>query len=207
MTAPPPSAAPHEPRTGPAPASSRADRPAAGPRGRERVLDATLALLAEAGYGRVTVEGVAAASRVHKSTLYRWWPDKAALVADALASRLDAGPVPDTGTTRGDLAAWLEGTIANYTATPAGAAMPALIADLAGRPGALDAFRAAFLTERRANCATLLHRGIARGDLPADTDVDLFMDALAGAVFYRQLVTGLPIDRDLPHRLLRLLGL
>ncbi|MGY4920305.1 TetR/AcrR family transcriptional regulator [Streptomyces sp. 900116325] len=82
-----------------------------------------------------SVEGVAASSGVHKSTLYRWWADKAALVADALASRMDPGSLPDTGTTRGDPTAWLRGTIANYTASPAGAAMPALIADLAGRPG------------------------------------------------------------------------
>ncbi|MFF0293734.1 TetR/AcrR family transcriptional regulator [Kitasatospora sp. NPDC004614] len=178
-----------------------------GPRSRDQVLDATLALLSETGYARLTVEGVATTSGVHKSTLYRWWPDKAALVADALASRMDTGPLPDTGNTRDDLTTWLRGTIANYTATPAGAAMPALIADLAGRPGALDAFRSAFLTERRANCATVIHRGITRGDLPPDTDVELFMDALAGAVFYRQLVTGLPIDPDLPARLVRILGL
>ncbi|MFD8479680.1 TetR/AcrR family transcriptional regulator [Kitasatospora sp. NPDC059673] len=178
-----------------------------GPRSRDQVLDATLALLSEAGYARLTVEGVASTSGVHKSTLYRWWPDKAALVADALASRMDTGPLPDTGNTRDDLTSWLRGTIANYTATPAGATMPALIADLAGRPGALDAFRAAFLTERRTNCATVIRRGIARGDLPPDTDVELFMDALAGAVFYRQLVTGLPIDPDLPTRLVRILGL
>lgn len=85
--------------------------------------------------------------------------------------------------------------------------MPALIADLSGRPGALDAFRSAFLTERRTNCATVIRRGIGRGDLPADTDIELFMDALAGAVFYRQLVTGEPIDDQLPDRLVRILGL
>ncbi|MGY4920304.1 TetR-like C-terminal domain-containing protein [Streptomyces sp. 900116325] len=71
----------------------------------------------------------------------------------------------------------------------------------------MDAFRAAFLTERRTSCATLIQRGIACGDLPGDTDIELFMDALAGAIFYRQLVTGLPIDDELPDRLLRVLGL
>ncbi|PJN23766.1 TetR/AcrR family transcriptional regulator [Kitasatospora sp. CB02891] len=189
------------------PTPSPPSAPPKGPRSRERVLDATLALLGEAGYARLTVEGVASTSGVHKSTLYRWWPDKAALVADALASRMDTGPVPDTGNTRDDLTTWLRGTIANYTATPAGATMPALIADLSGRPGALEAFRSAFLTERRANCAAVVRRGVDRGDLPADTDVELFMDALAGAVFYRRLVTGLPIDDGLPERLVRILGL
>src|SRR5204863_5383598 len=107
---------------------------------------------------RLTVEGIAATAHVHKSTLYRWWTDKAALVADALAEHLATGPVPDTGNTGDDLIAWLRVTIANYTATPAGVAMPALISDLASRPDGLAAFRQSFLAQRRAGCAALVRR-------------------------------------------------
>ena len=178
----------------------------AGPRDREGILRATIDQLAAQGYQRLTVEGVAATARVHKSTLYRWWPDKSALVADALAGHLATGPVPDTGTTRGDLIAWLRVTIANYTATPAGVAMPALISDLSSRPGGLAAFRESFLDKRRAGCEILVRRGITRGDLSADIDIELFMDALAGTVFYRQLVSGQPITDDLAERIVALLG-
>jgi len=177
-----------------------------GPRSRPTILHATIEQLSIHGYQRLTVEGVAAAAQVHKSTLYRWWPDKSALVADALAAHLATGPVPDTGSTRDDLITWLRVTIANYTATPAGVAMPALISDLSARPGGLAAFRGSFLDKRRAGCAVLIQRGIRRGDLPADTDIELVMDALAGTVFYRQLVSGQPVTEDLAERIVTLLG-
>jgi AcrR family transcriptional regulator len=174
-------------------------------RGHAAILDAVIAGLVEHGYQRLTVEGVAARAGVHKTTLYRWWSGKPALVADALAARMATGPVPDTGTTRGDLVAWVEVTIANYTGTQAGVAMPALIGDLASTAEGVAAFRDAFLSDRRAGCAELVRRGIRRGDLPATTDVELFLDALAGTVFYRQLVSGIPITADLAPNLVDLL--
>lgn len=169
------------------------------------ILDAVIDGLVEHGYQQLTVEGVAARAGVHKTTLYRWWSGKPALVAEALAERMKTGPVPDTGTTRGDLVAWLRVTIGNYTGTCAGVAMPALIGDLAATPDGPAAFREAFLTERRAGCAELIRRGMARGDLPCDTDMELFLDALAGTVFYRQLVSGIPITDELPQQLVDLL--
>jgi AcrR family transcriptional regulator len=169
------------------------------------ILDAVIDGLIEHGYQQLTVEGVAARAGVHKTTLYRWWSGKPALVAEALAQRMLTGPVPDTGTTRGDLVAWLRVTIANYTGARAGVAMPALIGDLAATPDGLAAFRRAFLTERRAGCAELVRRGMAAGDLPADTDVELVLDVLAGTVFYRELVSGIPITDELPERLVDLL--
>jgi AcrR family transcriptional regulator len=179
----------------------------AAPRHRDRILDATISELSAHGYLRLTVEGVAGAAGIHKSTLYRWWPDKAALVADALARHLATGPIPETGNTGDDLIAWLRVTIANYTATPAGVAMPALISDLAARPDGLKAFRESFLDQRRAGCAAIIRRGITRGDLPPDTDIELLMDALAGTVFYRQLVSAQPITSDLAERIVALHGL
>ncbi|MCH1866937.1 TetR/AcrR family transcriptional regulator [Nocardioides sp. CFH 31398] len=177
------------------------------PRARQQtaILDAVMDGLVDQGYQQLTVEGVAARAGVHKTTLYRWWSGKPALVANALANRMVVGPVPDTGTTRGDLIAWIEVTIANYAGTRAGIALPALIGDLASTPDGVTAFREAFLAERRAGCAELVRRGISRGDLPAHTDVELFLDALAGTVFYRQLVSGVPFTTDLPGRLVDLL--
>lgn len=176
-----------------------------GPRGREALFDAVVAGLAEAGYAQLTVEGVATAAGVHKATIYRWWPSKSTLVADALAARMHTGPVPDTGSVREDLTAWLVVTIANYTTSPAGAAMPALISDLAATPGGVEAFRAAFLAERRAGCTQVLHRAMDRGEVTPDLDVELFLDALAGTVFYRALVSGQPVTDDLAERLTELL--
>jgi AcrR family transcriptional regulator len=151
------------------------------------------------------MEGVAALSGVHKATLYRWWPSKGNLVGWALGASLSTGPAPDTGNTRDDLITWTKGTIANYTSTPAGVALPALLSDLAREPGTLDGFRRVFLDTRRANCAGVIARGVERGDLPTDVDVELFMDVLAGSVFYRQLVNGGPFPDDLAEKIVDLL--
>ncbi|NKR54019.1 TetR family transcriptional regulator [Rhodococcus hoagii] len=176
-----------------------------GPRKRDLVLRTVVDELAVTPYAQLTVERIAEASGVHKTTLYRWWSGKPELVADALATLMDTGPVPDTGSTRDDLVQWLAGTVRNYAGSPLGVAMPALISDLARTPEGLAAFRGAFLAERRTNCVEVIHRGVARGDLPSDLDVDLFMDTLAGAVFYRQVVSGGLVDADLAERVVDLL--
>ncbi|SOE15876.1 transcriptional regulator, TetR family [Streptomyces sp. 2323.1] len=176
-----------------------------GPRGRDAILKATLELLAEQGYQRMAMEQVAARAGVHKATLYRWWPSKGNLVGWALGATLDRGPVPDTGNTRDDLIAWLQVTIANYTSTPAGTALPALLSDLAHEPGTLAGFRRHFLDGRRANCEVLINRGIERGDIPEDVDVEIFMDIIAGPVFYRQVVTGVNFVDDLAEKIVDLL--
>ncbi|MET8563839.1 TetR/AcrR family transcriptional regulator [Streptomyces flaveolus] len=176
-----------------------------GPRRRESILVATLDQLADHGYRDLTMEGVASHAGVHKATLYRWWASKGHLVGWALGASLSTGPIPDTGDTRTDLVSWLEVTIANYTSTAAGSALPGLLNDLAGEPGTLEAFRSVFLDERRAKCAQVIHRGIARGDIPPDTDIELFMDVLAGPVFYRQLMTGNPPPANLAEQIVDLL--
>ncbi|MBM4589286.1 TetR family transcriptional regulator [Rhodococcus hoagii] len=176
-----------------------------GPRKRDLVLRTVVDELAVTPYAQLTVERIAEASGVHKTTLYRWWSGKPELVADALATLMDTGPVPDTGSTRDDLVQWLTGTVRNYAGSPLGVAMPALISDLARTPEGLAAFRGAFLAERRTNCVEVIDRGVARGDLSADLDVDLFMDTLAGAVFYRQVVSGGLVDADLAERVVDLL--
>jgi AcrR family transcriptional regulator len=183
----------------------RGDVPGGGPRGRAAILAATLAELGEHGYQRMTMEGVAVRAGVHKATIYRWWASKGSLVGWALGAGLSAGPAPDTGNTREDLITWLRETIANYTSTPAETALPALLSDLAAEPGTLEGFRRSFLGARRANCAITITRGVERGDIPPDVDVGLFMDVLVGTVFYRQLVSGEPIDENLAERLVDLL--
>ncbi|MGQ4514764.1 TetR/AcrR family transcriptional regulator C-terminal ligand-binding domain-containing protein [Streptomyces sp. DW26H14] len=177
----------------------------ARPRREGPILAATLEQLAEHGYRDLTMEGVASHAGVHKATLYRWWTSKGHLVGWALGASLSTGPIPDTGDTRKDLVTWLQTTIANYTSTAAGSALPGLLNDLARESGTLDSFRAVFLDERRANCAEVIQHGIDRGDIPADADVELFMDVLAGPVFYRQLMTGTPPPHNLAEQIVDLL--
>jgi AcrR family transcriptional regulator len=95
-------------------------RRSSGPRKAQEIFDATLDLLAEKGYEGLTIEGVAQQSGVNKTTVYRWWPSKGALLGAALigARQLEFTP-PDTGSLTGDLEALLHTIVTLLTARPA----------------------------------------------------------------------------------------
>jgi AcrR family transcriptional regulator len=172
---------------------------------RRRILSAAWKLLPEVGYHGLTMEGVAAGARVGKATVYRRWPSKGALVGEAVAMHLRIGPPADTGTTHGDVRASIQETIDNYSGTAAGLVIPALAADLAHDPELLQAFRSQFLLPRRAASGQVIRNAIARGDLPADVDIELLLDIWAGTVFYRVLVSREPITPDLALRMTELI--
>ncbi|MFD7875861.1 TetR/AcrR family transcriptional regulator [Streptomyces sp. NPDC059766] len=178
--------------------------PAATPRSAPKILDATRALLADQGYSTLTIEGVAAAAGVGKSTIYRWWPSKEALVADALAEVFRADEIADRGDTRAELREAVDMTIANYANEDLAASLPALAAGLLPQPELMARFRETFLRRKRENIEIALRRGIQRGDLPADLDTDLVQDLWAGTVLYRRLMIGSPLDDELAEHLVDL---
>ena len=78
--------------------------PGRGPKVRDAVLAATLAELADTGYAALTIENIARRARVHKTTIYRRWPDRESLVADVLGERIALDfPIPDAGSLQADL--------------------------------------------------------------------------------------------------------
>lgn len=183
------------------PDRANGDRRRPQPRSLRAILGATLSLLSENGYHDLTMEGVASRAGVGKQTIYRWWSSKGELVGDAIAAHLDLTPIPDLGDTRAELVRAVEGTIANYADTHLGVTVPALAADLARDPQLLSSFRRHFLQPRRELAAAVIFRAVARGELPPAIDPELLCDIWAGAVFYRVLVSGEPIERDLAERL------
>jgi len=158
------------------------------PRRAYEIFDATLDLLAAHGYDGLTIEGVAHKAGVNKTTIYRWWPSKAALLRAAL---IDAPllqlQVPDTGSLRGDLVAIVLQVQALLT-EPASAAVAAAALGGAGRHPELAELARAFSADRLAKEAVVFERAAARGELPAGADRMLVMDAVAGAVWVRLLV-------------------
>ncbi|MEW9547279.1 TetR/AcrR family transcriptional regulator [Nonomuraea sp. NPDC050783] len=161
------------------------------PRKQQEIFDATLRLVAEKGYDGLTVEGVAERSGVNKTTIYRWWPSKAALLGAALveADLLGFDP-PDTGSLRGDLVALVDSVIRLLTEAPsADIAVAALGA--AVRHPELDARR--FLADRFAREREIFERAVRRGELAASADPMLIVDLLAGAVWLRVVFRGLRV--------------
>lgn len=158
---------------------------------------AVLEILNEAGYGGLTMEGVAARAGTSKPALRRRWRSRQHLVVDALARAVGTNPTPDTGCTHCDLIAGI-GTLSDaFTTTVGRRALPALVADLADDPELEREFLDAYFHPRRATTAEALRRGIERGDLRPDADIDLLLDMLASTTYYRVLFGHLPITPEL----------
>ncbi|WP_354637719.1 TetR/AcrR family transcriptional regulator [Kitasatospora camelliae] len=174
--------------------------PARGPRKERAILDATLDLLAEQGYDGLTVEGVAARSGVNKTTLYRYWPSKGALLSAALigSDRLDLA-VPDTGSLRGDLDALVRQVVALLTEPPAADIAVAALGAATRGPELAGAV-AGFFADRLAREQAVFDRAVARGELAADTDPALVMDLLAGAVWLRAVLRRRPLEPEFAAR-------
>ncbi|MER7465308.1 TetR/AcrR family transcriptional regulator [Streptomyces sp. NPDC097981] len=162
-----------------------------GPRAAAAIFDATLELLAERGYDGLTIEAVARAAGVNKTTIYRWWPSKPALVrATVLHARALDISVPDTGSLRGDLVALVEQVIGLLTGPYAEPVVRALAAGGSGQPELAELTRELF-ADRFAREQPVFERARARGELPA-TDPKLLVDLVAGAVWVRVLLRREP---------------
>jgi AcrR family transcriptional regulator len=182
------------------PRSARPDKSGSGPRKAAAIFNATLDLLAESGYERLTIEAVAARSGVNKTTIYRWWKSKGALVGAALlgSRRLDLA-VPDTGSLRGDLAGLLRTVLALLTEAPTGPVAVAVLG-AATHSEELAGYVRGFFADRLGRERPLFARAVARGELPADTDPMLLVDLLAGAAWLRVVFRAEQPDADFVDR-------
>jgi len=171
------------------PRDARADR---------AILEATLELIAERGVYEFRTEDVAARAGVGKGAIYRRYGSKDELVTAAIAGLVNEEiVVPDSGSTGEDLLLLMREAVALYRGSLAGRLMPNLIGAMAQKPELARAVRDGFLAGRRAALSEVLRRGVERGDLRPDLDVELALDVLGGPLFYRLLVTGGPIDEQL----------
>jgi AcrR family transcriptional regulator len=178
-----------------------AERPMGRPRDARAdraILEATRELIAELGVYEFRTEDVAARAGVGKGAIYRRYRSKDELVTAAIAALVSEEiVVPDTGSTRGDLLFLMREAVELYRGSLASRLMPNLISAIAQRPELARAVRDGFLAGRRSALAQVLRRGVARGDLRPDLDLELALDVLGGPLFYRLLVTGGPIDEQL----------
>jgi AcrR family transcriptional regulator len=156
------------------------------------VLEATLAVLDESGYGQLTIEEVARRAGATKPAIYRRWPTRQHLALAALAVRLGDSPVPDTGCTLCDLGEGIGVFLAAFRQIRPGV-LGALFADCARVPELRDAFLATLFDPPREAVGQMLERAVARGDLRADVDRGLVLDMLSSVVHYRALFGHAPI--------------
>jgi AcrR family transcriptional regulator len=155
---------------------------------RQRILQAALELMERSGYAQVTAEAIAERAGASKATLYRWWPNKAAIVIEAFREAVEPElPFPDTGSLRDDIQTQVK-NFARVLAGRGGKMLRAFIVAARSDREFAAAFRAIWSDPRRAAAKEMLKRSQGRGQLRGDADLDLVLDALYGPLYYRFLV-------------------
>ena len=196
------SATPQSPR----PKSPDASRRSARSHG--AILDASMELVGEVGYHRLTIEAIAARAGVGKQTIYRWWPSKAAVLLDALTAVVDddsyASALPDTGDLEADLKAVLRATVDEFTDAAFEAPYRALAIASAD-----DAQLAARFNERLqdpglAVYAARLRAGQRAGQIDAGLDVGLAVEMLLAPFQQRWLARSGPLTYEFTDRLVEM---
>ena len=179
-----------EPRVGDRRPGGRANRV------RTAVLRAAAELLDEVGYDALTYDEVAARADVHRTTVYRRWPTKPELVADAVDLHSEEHvPIPDTGTLRGDLGALAESVAINIGSEGGGRRSRSIVAAAATSEQLADVIHA-FMSRRVDLTETVVTRAIERGDVAADRDPRVIVETVVAPIWFRLLLTGEPIDDD-----------
>lgn len=179
-----------------------------GKRGRPRnvesqksILSASYELLLENGFQAVTVDKIADRAQVSKATIYKWWPNKAAVVMDgflyAATTRL---PVPDTGSTFQDIQTHAT-NLTRFLTSREGIIITELLGEGQFDSGLAEAYRARFFRPRRLEARGILEKGVQRGELKGNLDIGVCIDLIYGPIFYRLLVTGEALDEPYVQQL------
>lgn len=168
------------------------------------ILEATRQLLLDEGYHSVTFEAVARAAGTSRSTVYRWWPTRGALVLEAAAAHIDIGQVPDTGSSREDLSMAIRQLITTFSDRLAGIVIMAAIANLDNDLEMATTFRNDTVYPWRSTAGEAIRRAVDRGDLPAGTDVQFLLNVIVGTVFQCTITMATPMTEGLEDALIEL---
>lgn len=194
---------PGRPRAGETPPPGAQATGPAAPRGRPRsqqahraILGAAAQLLLDHGLSAVSMDTVAERAGVSKATIYRWWPTKETLALDALYTEWAAAQphTRDTGTLRGDLLSLLRPWARLVCSRPYARVIAALITATHTDPAFAAEYRQRVVEPRRDQARALFHRAVGRGEIPADTDIEVALDLLYGPLYHRLLHGHAPLN-------------
>lgn len=193
--------------TSPEPDSGGADEDFVRPTGarsdriHQAILTATAELLDEGGLPAATMDAIAARSGASKATLYKHWPSRTAVAAEAFGEMMArALPLPDTGDTAGDLTEQVVRVSAFY-ASDRGRVFAQLLAACVDDPTGAAYFRRYFLDGRRIAIDTLWQRGIRRGDVNPGLSIDDVIDVLFGPLIFRRMTGHHALTEEHARRL------
>lgn len=176
---------------------------------RKAVLDATHALLETMSVRSVTIEAIAQKAGVGKTTIYRWWSSKSAVVIEVfLDLMIPSNPVPVADSAADAICQHLALLVKQYSGE-IGRIVAQLLAEGQFEPETLAEFRKRFFLQRRASVREVVDQGLKSGEFKTDLDVDTVIDMLYGAVYFRLVIGHMPLDeefgRSLPAMAMRIL--
>ncbi len=163
------------------------------------ILRATLQILTDQGYAGMSVERVASEAGVGKTTIYRRYSSKEELATAAMGSLIDnLGSPPDTGSARLDIIELLQQSVAALAQGPGFAMIGALLVEERRNPQLIEMFRQRIIFPRREQMIETLQRGVDRGEILEDINLEVALQALVGAVYTRHIL-GVPESRERIH--------
>ena len=160
------------------------------------IMDAVHTLLQEKSVRDLTMEAIAKRARVGKPTLYKWWPSKAALVLAMFNERL---AVVDHSPPAKSAEAALRSKVRRLITSlkgDFGKVMADLIAEGQSEPAVLRDLFAQHVSVRRAAAVADVRAGQAAGEIAADADAELMIDAMIGPIYFRLLMQHAPLTQE-----------
>ena len=168
-------------------------------RSRRAILEATAELLGEVGYAGLAVEAIAARAGVGKQTIYRWWPDKGAVVLDAYLALVQADEdlsFPDSGDIEADLRSVLRSTVDSFADPAFERRYRALVTAIQDDPGLAESLQEELLRPWLEATRERLRAARRAGQIGDDVDLDVAAEMLYGPVYYRWLLRTGPVSRE-----------
>ena len=163
-------------------------------RAESAILEATIALLAEQGFGGLTIDGIAARAGVGKATIYRHWSSKAEVAIEAFRAFIPPLDDPDTGSFADDIRSVVHQIVDGLSNSPLAGILPSLV-EAAERDPEVERLFKEFGGTRRAVFRGIFTRAAERGELRDGLDPDVAIDLLVGPIFTRRLVSRVPVTR------------
>jgi AcrR family transcriptional regulator len=169
---------------------------------KQAILQAAFDLLGERGLEATSMDAVADRAGVSKATIYRWWDSKELLALDALYAHWDVAlpAARQTGSLRAEMLALVRPWVRLAAAGPSARILTALLARATSDPEFGRAYRAQFLEPRRAQARAMFDRAIARGEVPAGTDVEVALDLVWGPLYHRLFQGHAPLNERFASR-------
>jgi AcrR family transcriptional regulator len=167
------------------------------------ILEATWELLKTTSLRDLSIEAIARQSGVGKTTIYRWWPSKVAVVMDAFVENvLTVTSFPENLSAAEAIAQQMTSLVQAFSGEY-GRIVAQIIAEGQADPAALASYRDRFIYPRRAAAKAIIQQGIENGEFDSSLDPELAIDILYGAIYFRLLVGHLPLDRQFAEELPR----